>query len=191
MHRVALFALIACVLAACSPSTPDTAAPDTAASGAAAPATPAGAAATPAATADAAGTTPAAPLPPVGTCGDQSALPADQRIANTAHWTTASEQDNFGFDVFRGDSEKGPFTKLTAKPILGAGTTDETHTYEYRDDTIDPCKDYWYYVEGISTAGTHEKFTPTFKAPAKRRAADSAAPAAATPPAADQAPEKS
>ena len=105
---------------------------------------------------------------PEGTCGDQSALPSDQRLANTPKWTLASEPDNFGFDVFRGDSEEGEFTKLNKEPILGAGTTDESSRYSWRDDSIDPCKDYWYYVESISTSGVREKMTPTFKAPAKR-----------------------
>lgn len=99
-------------------------------------------------------------------------MPSEQRIANTPRWATASEVDNFGYDVFRGDSEEGPFVKLNASPLLGAGTTDETTKYEFRDDTIDPCKDYWYYVESISTRGAREKFTPVFKAPAKRRAAN-------------------
>ena len=105
---------------------------------------------------------------PEGTCGDQSALPAEERIANTPKWSLASEQDNFGFDVFRGDTEDGEFVKLNKDPILGAGTTDETQKYQYRDDSIDPCKDYWYYVESISTGGVREKMTPTFKAAAKR-----------------------
>ena len=105
-------------------------------------------------------------------CGDQSKLSADKRVANTPKWTTASESDNFGYEVYRGDSEDGPFVKLTKSPILGAGTTDETHQYKFVDDTIDPCKDYWYYVESISTQGNREKFTPVFKAPAKRHATD-------------------
>jgi hypothetical protein len=103
------------------------------------------------------------------TCGPQDKVPAAQRVANTVNWTTASEQDNFGYDVFRGDAEKGPFTKLTAKPILGHGTTDETHDYHFRDDTIDPCKAYWYYVEAISTDGAHERFTPVFRAKPKQQ----------------------
>ncbi|MGA9343194.1 MAG: hypothetical protein WBV61_12785 [Rhodanobacteraceae bacterium] len=179
MRRIAVLplsivALLACALAACSPSTPN--------SPSASPSKPVAKPTEPAKAA-APAVKPVAEVPE-GQCGDQSGIPADQRIANTAHWTTASEQDNFGYDVYRGDSEKGPFKKLTAKPVLGAGTSDETHKYEYRDDTIDPCKTYWYYVEGISTSGQHEKFTPTFKAPAKRRAQGSApANAPAKPPA--------
>lgn len=109
---------------------------------------------------------------PVGECGDQSHLPAAQREANTPKWTVASEIENFGYDVYRGDSEDGPFLKLTEDPLLGAGTTDETQRYEFRDDTIDPCRQYWYYVESISTSGDREKFTPVFPAKPKRRAAD-------------------
>jgi len=179
MRQLAVATLIAATLCACSPSTPE-------------PAATAKAPVVPTAKAPAKPVENAAPAAPVkeipeGECGDQSKLPADQRIANTARWTTASEQDSFGFEVFRGDSEKGEFTKLTKEPILGAGTSDETHKYEYRDDTIDPCREYWYYVEGITTGGAHEKFTPTFRAPPKRRAVGSApaaapAPAPATPP---------
>lgn len=176
MRNAALIALVAATLCACSPSTPE----PVAAPAAPTPAAPVEAKPVEAKPAEAS----AAPAKeiPVGACGDQSAVAADQRLANTARWTTASEQDNFGFDVFRGDSENGEFAKLTKEPILGAGTSDETHKYEFRDDTIDPCREYWYYVEGISTTGTREKFTPTFRAPPKRRAAD-AAPAATTQPA--------
>lgn len=170
MRQLALTALIVAALTACSPS------PQPPAASAPAAKTPPAAAAAPA---PKPAETAAAPKEiPEGACGDQSAVAADQRVANTARWSTASEQDNFGFDVFRGDTEKGEFKKLTKDPILGAGTSDETHKYEYRDDTIDPCKEYWYYVEGITTKGTHDKFTPTFRAPPKRRAVGSPPPAA-------------
>ena len=50
---------------------------------------------------------------------------AQEPIANTLRWTTASEVDNFGFDIFRAEAEEGPFTCMTEEPLLGAGTTDE------------------------------------------------------------------
>ncbi len=161
MRQSALALLIATMLAACSESQPPA---DTAQK-------------TPPA-ADAAKAPEASPAQamamkpkevPEGDCGDQSKVPEDQRVANTARWSTASEQNSFSFDVFRGDTEKGEFTKITKMPLMGAGTTDETHKYEYRDDTIDPCKDYWYYVESTSTKGEKEKFTPVFHASAKRK----------------------
>ncbi|HST27634.1 MAG TPA: hypothetical protein VLK26_04625 [Rudaea sp.] len=109
-----------------------------------------------------------APTPVAGGCGSQAQVPPAQRVKNTAHWTTASEENNFGYDVYRAMSEKGPFAKLTKTPILGNGTTLETHNYAFADDGIDPCKDYWYYVESIATDGSREKFTPVFHVPAKR-----------------------
>ncbi|MEO7431637.1 MAG: hypothetical protein ABIR62_06360 [Dokdonella sp.] len=165
MRPIVTTVLIASFLCACSPSTPQSAAP--------VPAKPADSMkASPAAPPPAAPPAEAAAPPkeiPEGACGDQSKLPAADRVANTARWTTASEQNNFGFDVLRGDTEKGEFKKITKDPILGAGTSDETHKYEFHDDNIDPCKEYWYYVEGISTNGTHEKFSPVFRAPPKHR----------------------
>jgi hypothetical protein len=125
------------------------------------------------------GVVPVAAATPAGACGSQDKIPAAQRLSNTAHWTTASEEENFGYDVYRGDAENGPFVKLTRQPILGNGTTEETHQYKYVDAGIDPCKDYWYYVESIATDGTREKFTPVFHAPAKRHVADKAASAVA------------
>ena len=164
MRQSALALLIATMLAACSESQPP--AP-------AAQKTPPAAPAADAAKAPVAMTQAPKELPE-GDCGDQSKVPEDQRVANTARWSTASEQNSFSFDVYRSDTEKGEFTKITKMPMMGAGTTDETHKYEYRDDTIDPCKDYWYYVESTSTKGEREKFTPVFHALAKRRPRGSA-----------------
>lgn len=101
-------------------------------------------------------------------CGLQTDIALEQRITNTLRWTTASEQDNFAYDVYRGDSEEGSFARINPSPVPGNGTTDETHNYSYVDSEIDPCKSYWYYVESISTSGQRERFTPIFKAPPKR-----------------------
>jgi hypothetical protein len=101
----------------------------------------------------------------------EPATPPQEVYKNTLHWSTASEVDNFGYDIYRGEAEKGPFTRINAKPVAGAGTTDLPTHYEYVDDTIDPDKDYYYYVESISMSGQREIFTPTFKAPAKRKKA--------------------
>ncbi len=87
---------------------------------------------------------------------------------NTLKWTTASEVDNFGFDIYRGLSEDGEFERITPEILPGAGTTDEPQNYIYQDLEIDPRRDYYYYIESISLGGIREIFSPVIKAPAKR-----------------------
>ncbi len=91
----------------------------------------------------------------------------DEAPKNTLKWTTASEVENFGFDIFRSDSEEGPFEKRTDDPLPGAGTTDEPQSYLWEDFDIEKGKDYYYYIESISMAGVRERFSPIIKAPAK------------------------
>ena len=92
---------------------------------------------------------------------------APENLQNVIRWSTASEVDNFGFDVYRAEQEEGPFERITPQPIPGAGTSDEPARYEYVDDTIKVGVQYYYYVESIAMNGTREKFTPIFKAPVK------------------------
>ena len=107
--------------------------------------------------------------------------PSPAPLANTLKWSTASEVENFGYDVYRADKEDGPFTRINAKPIPGAGTLDEPRFYQYMDADIDPTKGYYYYVESISLKGVREKFTPVIRAAPKRPRAGSPSPSAASP----------
>ena len=88
-------------------------------------------------------------------------------LENVIRWSTASEVENFGYDVFRGPSEEGPFERLNKAPIAGHGTTDVPQKYEYRDLSIAENTAYWYYVESISLQGERERFTPVFRAKPK------------------------
>jgi hypothetical protein len=103
---------------------------------------------------------PVAPLAPV----------SEEEFSNTLRWSTASEVDNFGFDVYRAETEEGPFERMTEDPIAGAGTTDLPSKYAFEDAAIDPETTYYYYVESISLQGVREQFTPIIRAPAKRPA---------------------
>jgi len=100
---------------------------------------------------------------------DAAPAPADDEPpVNTLKWTTASEVDNFGFDIYRGMTEDGPFERITAEPIPGAGTTDEPQKYVFVDSEIDPTRDYFYFIESISLGGVREKFSPIIRSPAKQ-----------------------
>ena len=104
-------------------------------------------------------------------CGGGSApVPEDEQpagINNTVRWKTASELDNYGFDVYRSTSEDGPFETINDQPIAGAGTVDVPEYYEFVDRDIRPDTAYYYYVESISLAGEREVITPVFRAPPK------------------------
>lgn len=91
----------------------------------------------------------------------------DRVYSNRVKWKTASEVDNFGYDVYRGESPEGPFERITREVIEGAGTTDEPTAYEYVDRGIDPYLVYYYYVESISMNGDRERFTPIGRAKPK------------------------
>jgi len=107
-----------------------------------------------------------APVPSASDAApDQS---ADEPLVNTLKWTTASEVENFGFEIFRGLSEDGPFEKITPDPLPGAGTTDEPQNYVFVDESIDPSRDYFYFIESISLGGVREKFSPVIRSPAKK-----------------------
>ena len=88
---------------------------------------------------------------------------------NMIRWGTASEHENFGFDVFRGLSEQGPFEKVTLEPIPGAGTTDLPQRYEFQDADIEADRVYWYYVESISLSGERVRITPIYPSKPKSR----------------------
>ena len=61
----------------------------------------------------------------------QQEPPASGPLQNVVRWSTASEVDNFGFDVYRAEHAEGPFTRITQQPVSGAGTSDEPARYEY------------------------------------------------------------
>lgn len=75
-------------------------------------------------------------------------------------WSTASEVDNYGFYIMRGDAKEGPFKQLNDKPIPGANNSDVPSKYEFEDPAVKEGRTYYYFIESISTQGVREKFSP-------------------------------
>ncbi len=88
-------------------------------------------------------------------------------LSNTVTWSTASESDNFGFDVHRSERRDGRFERITEQPLEGGGTTDLPRDYRFVDDDIESGQEYFYYVESISLSGERKRFTPVMRAPPK------------------------
>ncbi len=106
----------------------------------------------------------------------------------TLAWETVSETDNAGFNVYRADSEDGPWTKLNEALIASAAPgSSEGHSYAWTDGTAAQGATYWYTLEDVALDGTatqHEPITVTVAQPnAVGLAAFGAAPIAASTPA--------
>ncbi|MDD9974766.1 MAG: hypothetical protein OXU27_12210 [Candidatus Poribacteria bacterium] len=68
-------------------------------------------------------------------------------------WATASETDNAGFNILRGQTKDGAFMKVNPALILGGGTTTEQNTYTYQDTTAEANVPYYYRLEEVSLSG--------------------------------------
>lgn len=91
-------------------------------------------------------------------------------LENKVRWSTASELDSYGFDVYRSTAEEGPFTVINDEPVPGAGTSDTPTDYEFVDGQIEPETAYYYYIEAISMNGQRERATPVIRAGPKSAA---------------------
>lgn len=108
----------------------------------------------------------------------EKAATAADKLKNTLRWQT-TDVDVWGYDVFRAESEAGPFTKLNGK-LLDGRIKNKAREFVFVDDTIEPGKAYWYYVEWQDLMGKRARLTPVMKAPAKGLMS-TPAPARATP----------
>jgi len=75
------------------------------------------------------------------------------------NWTTESELDNAGFNIYRSVSKQVPFVKMNPTLITGAGTTGERNEYTWTDTTAKPKTVYYYRIEDVSHAGVRKQLT--------------------------------
>ena len=70
------------------------------------------------------------------------------------NWTTESELNNAGFNIYRSTSRTKDFQRINTKLIQGAGTTGERNTYQFIDKTAKPDVAYYYRIEDVELSGT-------------------------------------
>jgi len=68
-------------------------------------------------------------------------------------WSTASETENMGFDVYRAEAQEAQFVKVNQALIPGAGNATVLHTYTYVDREVDPGKSYYYKLAEVDYRG--------------------------------------
>jgi len=70
------------------------------------------------------------------------------------NWTTTAEFDNWGFNVYRAEvNDPQQAVKVNDDLIPGQGQSVMGATYRYVDDTVEPGKTYWYWVEDVDFDG--------------------------------------
>ena len=72
-------------------------------------------------------------------------------------WTTASETNNAGFNILRGQTKEGSFVKVNPVLIQGAGTMAEQSRYTWTDKTAKPNVAYFYRIEDVSFSGDRQR----------------------------------
>ena len=71
-------------------------------------------------------------------------------------WTTQSESNNLGWNVYRSETENvEDYLQINNEMIEGAGTTAEQTDYTFADeDEVYPANSYWYWIESVDNGGT-------------------------------------
>jgi uncharacterized repeat protein (TIGR01451 family) len=68
-------------------------------------------------------------------------------------WTTQSETENLGFNLFRKETSESAFKQINETLIRGAGTSEKRNDYEYADQDIVSGKSYCYLLYDIDYEG--------------------------------------
>ena len=96
-------------------------------------------------------------------CGD-AANPFPTTIV--VEWTTASEVNTAGFNLYRGQTPDGPFAKINASLIPASTDSISGKKYRYDDSNLTPGQTYYYQLEDVERSGASAKHGPiTITAP--------------------------
>jgi hypothetical protein len=77
----------------------------------------------------------------------------------TIRFRMETQDDVYGFNIYRGESEKGPFEKINKDIIIGGGTTTTPKNYEFVDKPLILGKTYFYYLEEQTNSGHKNNIT--------------------------------
>lgn len=81
-------------------------------------------------------------------------------------WSTETEVDTAGFNVYRAESEEGPWTKINPSLIPGSPDPIRGGSYVFTDTNVLAGVTYWYELEEVELGGQTTRLERT-KAVAK------------------------
>ena len=80
-------------------------------------------------------------------------------------WTTESEIENLGFNIYRSTKDNDQFSIINDQLIPGAGSSSQKHDYEYIDKDVINSVTYWYKLEDVDYSGHTELHGPVSATP--------------------------
>lgn len=75
-------------------------------------------------------------------------------------WSTASELDTAGFNLYRSESQTGPFEKVNQDLIPAAPDPLTGGEYSYTDHTVKSGFTYYYELEDVELSGSTSRHGP-------------------------------
>jgi hypothetical protein len=75
-------------------------------------------------------------------------------------WTTASEVNTAGFNIYRSERADGPYVRINPRLIPTNAEQLSGGKYQYEDTDVVPGKTYYYQLEDIELNGTSTRRTP-------------------------------
>ena len=73
------------------------------------------------------------------------------------NFSLASELNNDHFEIWRGETDDGPFSLLTMIPSQGNSSSE--HRYEFVDPSVNAGVTYWYYLADVDISGNRTEHT--------------------------------
>ncbi len=83
-----------------------------------------------------------------------------QNATVTIEWSTASELDTVGFNLYRSETPVGAFKKINPQVVPSAGDALTGSDYRYEDHEVRPGQTYFYKLEDVTANGVGEQHGP-------------------------------
>ncbi len=71
----------------------------------------------------------------------------------TVEWSTASELNTAGFNLYRGETQDGPFTRINPELIPASPDPLIGGSYIFTDTAVIAGRTYYYQLEDVETSG--------------------------------------
>ena len=75
-------------------------------------------------------------------------------------WSTASELDTAGFNLYRSETKEGPFEKINVELIPASADPLTGSSYKFEDKNATAGNKYFYQLEDIEYSGATQMFGP-------------------------------